>query len=284
MPGPVIIPMEVRYGSPDKISPERRQLRSKSRQDWFSAPKAWVWESGQGSGGTTISNTSPDKVYKDNPQWNPSEWIGCRHTIADVPHFVAVEAARALEIPIEIKSSLPPETLTPSEFFASSTLPPWDPDIDTTEISFLVGFDATHPSFNPSSPCDIQLLPLATVRQLRSTYGQAWLDGKTSIHDARTPGHVRFYPLWALSYIELALGISRYAHLPNGSILLRIPDKVALKHNVAEVSSTMALKYKELQKEKNRLVSVVTMLNTVQRRGQPNANIADIEEEDDVDM
>ncbi|KAJ7880549.1 hypothetical protein B0H14DRAFT_3434422 [Mycena olivaceomarginata] len=81
-----------------------------------------------------------------------------------------------------------------------------------------------------------------------------------------------------------ALGISRYAHLPTGSILLRIPDKVALKHNVAEVSSAIALKYKELQKEKNGLVSAVTTLNTVQRRGQPNANIADIEEDDDVDM
>ncbi|KAJ7880546.1 hypothetical protein B0H14DRAFT_3434415 [Mycena olivaceomarginata] len=148
-------------------------------------------------------------LQKDNPQWNPSEWIGCGRTIADVPHFVAAEAARTLEIPIEIKSSLPPETLAPSEFFASSMLPPWDPDINTTEISLLVGFDATHPSFNPSSPCNIQLLPLATVRQLRSTYGQAWLDRKTSIRDARTPGHVRFYLLWALSYIELTCSTVR---------------------------------------------------------------------------
>jgi hypothetical protein len=30
--------------------------------------------------------------------------------------------------------------------------------------------------------------------------------------------------------------------------------------------------------------TAVTTLNTVQRHGQPNANIADIEEEDDVDM
>ncbi|KAJ7867756.1 hypothetical protein B0H14DRAFT_3588043 [Mycena olivaceomarginata] len=80
------------------------------------------------------------------------------------------------------------------------------------------------------------------------------------------------------------LGISRYAHLPNGSILFRIPDKVTSKRNVAEVSSAMALKYKELQKEKKGLVLAVTTLNTVQRHGQPNANIADIEEEDDVDM
>jgi hypothetical protein len=72
--------MEVRYGSPDKISPERRQLRSKSGQDWVSASKAWVWESGQGSGGATISNTSPDKVYAgglgvNNANLHIEQWI-----------------------------------------------------------------------------------------------------------------------------------------------------------------------------------------------------------------
>ncbi|KAJ7839112.1 hypothetical protein B0H14DRAFT_3458877 [Mycena olivaceomarginata] len=128
-------------------------------------------------------------LQKDNPQWKPSEWIGRQHTFNDVPHFVAVEAARALEIPIEFKSSLPRDTLAPPDFFASSTLPPWDPDIDTADVNFLVGFDATHPSFNPSSPCDIPLLPLAIIRQLRNTHGQAWLDGKKSIRDARTPDH-----------------------------------------------------------------------------------------------
>ncbi|KAJ7836918.1 hypothetical protein B0H14DRAFT_3460470 [Mycena olivaceomarginata] len=60
-------------------------------------------------------------------------------------------------------------------------------------------------------------------------------------------------------------------------------QKVTSKRNVAEVSSAMALKYKELQKEKKGLVAVTT-LNTVQRHGQPNTNIADIEEEDDLDM
>ncbi|KAJ7318539.1 hypothetical protein DFH08DRAFT_819813 [Mycena albidolilacea] len=70
------------------------------------------------------------------------------------------------------------------------------------------------------------------------------------------------------------LGISQYAHLPNGSILLRIPDKFTFKCNVAE----------ELQKEKKGLVLAVITLNTVQQYGQTNANIADIEEEDNVQM
>ncbi|KAJ7696894.1 hypothetical protein B0H14DRAFT_3529536 [Mycena olivaceomarginata] len=152
-------------------------------------------------------------LQKDNPQWKPSEWIGHQHTFNDVPHFVAVDAARALEIPIEFKSSLPRDTLVPPDFFASSTLPPWDLDIDTADVNFLVGFDATHPSFNPSSPCDIPLLPLAIIRQLRNTHSQAWLDGKKSIRDACTPDHVRFYPLWALSYMELTRSAARSKYI-----------------------------------------------------------------------
>ncbi|KAJ7349952.1 hypothetical protein DFH08DRAFT_807275 [Mycena albidolilacea] len=141
--------MEVRYGSPDKISPERRQLRSKSGQDLVSASKAWFWESGQGSGGATISNTSPDKVYAGG--------LGSNN--------------------------------------ANLHIEQWITDSSITKTGSMV----------------------------------------TS------------------------------------------------KRNVAEVSSAMALKYKELQKKKE-LVLAVTTLNTVQRHGQPNANIADIEEEGDVDM
>ncbi|KAK7008262.1 hypothetical protein R3P38DRAFT_2551949, partial [Favolaschia claudopus] len=78
-------------------------------------------------------------------------------------------------------------------------------------------------------------------------------------------------------------GISRFAHLPNGSVLFRLPDKVVLKQNTAEISSAMAMKYKELQMEKIGLVKAVTVLNTVQRKGQANVNVVDIEEEDDVE-
>ncbi|KAJ7204642.1 hypothetical protein GGX14DRAFT_368541 [Mycena pura] len=80
-----------------------------------------------------------------------------------------------------------------------------------------------------------------------------------------------------------SLGISRFAHLPAGSIILRVPDKVKLKENVAEVSTAMALKYRELKSEQEELIKMVTALNTVQRKGQANINIMDVNEEEDVD-
>ncbi|KAJ7717083.1 hypothetical protein B0H14DRAFT_3901293 [Mycena olivaceomarginata] len=46
-----------------------------------------------------------------------------------------------------------------------------------------------------------------------------------------------------------SLGISRFAHLPAGSILLRIPDQVKLKGNMAEVMPATALTYKQLHSE-----------------------------------
>ncbi|KAJ7446900.1 hypothetical protein B0H11DRAFT_2248676 [Mycena galericulata] len=80
-----------------------------------------------------------------------------------------------------------------------------------------------------------------------------------------------------------ALNISRFAHLPAGSILFRIPDDVTRRDNVVEVSSAMALKYKKFQSEQRGLVAGVTTLNTVQRRGKSNINVVNIEEEDDVE-
>ncbi|KAJ7201855.1 hypothetical protein GGX14DRAFT_571116 [Mycena pura] len=79
------------------------------------------------------------------------------------------------------------------------------------------------------------------------------------------------------------LGISRFAHVPAGSILLRVPDHVNTKNHFMEVSSATTAKFKQLMLEKNQLVWMTTVLNTVQRRGQGNANIVDLEIDDDVD-
>ncbi|KAJ7764021.1 hypothetical protein DFH07DRAFT_770672 [Mycena maculata] len=77
------------------------------------------------------------------------------------------------------------------------------------------------------------------------------------------------------------LGISCFAHLPTGSIVLRIPDQVKLKGNMAEVMPATALKYKQLHSEQGELVRMATVLNTVQRRGKANVNVMDLEEGDD---
>ena len=79
------------------------------------------------------------------------------------------------------------------------------------------------------------------------------------------------------------LGVSRFAHLPSGSILVRIPDLVKLTPAMAEVSRTTAVLFKNLQDERSGLVQMVTTLNTVQKKGKGNINIMDVEEEGGVE-
>ncbi|KAJ7203238.1 hypothetical protein GGX14DRAFT_570120 [Mycena pura] len=81
------------------------------------------------------------------------------------------------------------------------------------------------------------------------------------------------------------LGISRFAHVPAGSVLLRVPDTVATKPNQlqVELSSATTVKFRELLSEKDQLVWFTTVLNTVQRRGVDNVNIIDMDADDDVD-
>jgi hypothetical protein len=68
------------------------------------------------------------------------------------------------------------------------------------------------------------------------------------------------------------VGVSRFAHVPSGSILFRVPDKVTLgKQNFVELSSATTLK--ELLTEKKGLLWAATVLNIVQRRGVDNVNI-----------
>lgn len=107
--------------------------------------------------------------------------------------------------------------------------------------------------------------------------------GRVSYAFVQTYAHRTGRMFQRLHSASATLAISRFAHLPAGSILYRIPDKVNSKDNVVEVSSEMALKYKKLLSEQKELVAGVTRLNTVQRRGKPNINVVDIEEEDDVD-
>ncbi|KAJ7222308.1 hypothetical protein GGX14DRAFT_388124 [Mycena pura] len=80
------------------------------------------------------------------------------------------------------------------------------------------------------------------------------------------------------------IGVSRFAHLSPGSVLVRIADTVNINNanGIAEISSRTAVLLKDLQKEKVGVVRMVTALNTVARAGKSNINIMDLEEEDDV--
>ncbi|KAJ7189874.1 hypothetical protein GGX14DRAFT_580306 [Mycena pura] len=81
------------------------------------------------------------------------------------------------------------------------------------------------------------------------------------------------------------LGISRFAHAPAGSVLLRVPDTVTIKPNQlqVELSPATTVKFRELISEKAQLVWFTTVLNTVQRRGAGNVNIINMDADEDAD-
>ncbi|KAJ7458018.1 hypothetical protein B0H11DRAFT_1738037, partial [Mycena galericulata] len=107
--------------------------------------------------------------------------------------------------------------------------------------------------------------------------------GKISYILAQTFEHSSGRSFRRIHRASSMLGVSRFAHLPPGSILVQVPDKVKLTAAMAEVSRNTAILLQTLKDELPGLIRMVTKLNTVQRKGKGNVNILDIEEEDCVD-
>ncbi|KAF8135369.1 hypothetical protein K438DRAFT_1640094, partial [Mycena galopus ATCC 62051] len=81
-----------------------------------------------------------------------------------------------------------------------------------------------------------------------------------------------------------ALGTLRFAHLPANSFLALLPrDDELIKHFPTHLQvGTQAQKiFDELRAETEALGKAVASLNTVQRKGKANANLVDIDEEDE---
>ena len=62
-----------------------------------------------------------------NPEWKPSEWIGCgkAYNLKDLPRHVAIQLERARIVPPHIQSILPSEALSPAAFYAHTDVPAW---------------------------------------------------------------------------------------------------------------------------------------------------------------
>ncbi|KAJ7229911.1 hypothetical protein GGX14DRAFT_553416 [Mycena pura] len=80
-----------------------------------------------------------------------------------------------------------------------------------------------------------------------------------------------------------AVGVSTFAHLPSGAVLVRVADTVVVTERAAEISKKTAAMFVELVGEKEALMRMTTILTTVQRKGRANSNILDIVEDDGVD-
>ncbi|KAJ7204148.1 hypothetical protein GGX14DRAFT_569744 [Mycena pura] len=79
------------------------------------------------------------------------------------------------------------------------------------------------------------------------------------------------------------LGISTFAHLPSGAIIIRVPDGVNVTDRSAEVSKKTIALFTALLREKVGVMQMVTVLTTVQWKSGGNVNVLDVEEDDGVD-
>ncbi|KAJ7211695.1 hypothetical protein GGX14DRAFT_623340 [Mycena pura] len=151
-----------------------------------------------------------EDLQRSNPEWNPLDWIACGRTFRDPPHYVSVEVERARRMPVEIESMLPSPLQSPAGFHMHCSVPVWNPVNDAAkegdhELADIT-FDDAEPTFIPASLAEtsFKLVRKSTLRRLHKDFGQAFLDGKRSIRDARDSNNIQFYPLWYLSYAERA--------------------------------------------------------------------------------
>ena len=107
--------------------------------------------------------------------------------------------------------------------------------------------------------------------------------GSISFVLAQTYEHAKGRTFRRIHSATAMVGVSRFAHIPPGSVLFRVPDKVTQMNNFVDLSSASTLKFNELLREKKELLWAATVLNTVQRRGAKNVNIVDLDDDDDVD-
>ncbi|KAJ7209552.1 hypothetical protein GGX14DRAFT_395049 [Mycena pura] len=113
------------------------------------------------------------------------------------------------------------------------------------------------------------------------------IDGSTNIGQvsyavARTYEHSGGRSFRRIHQSAAILGLSTFAHLPSGAIIVWVPDGITLTERSAEVSKKTIAMFTELQREKAGLIRMVTALTTVQRKSGADINVLDLEEDDGV--
>ncbi|KAJ7194040.1 hypothetical protein GGX14DRAFT_404998 [Mycena pura] len=135
-----------------------------------------------------------EDLQRKNPEWQPSEWISCGRLYQDLPLHVATEVARARRMPAEMEATLPSLQYSPAGFHMHASLPEWKPSCDKHEEDIsdfaVVAFDETQPTYTASVLAEVPLLSQATITRLENGFGQAFLDGKLSVRDARDENNI----------------------------------------------------------------------------------------------
>ncbi|KAK7058169.1 hypothetical protein R3P38DRAFT_3547667 [Favolaschia claudopus] len=129
-------------------------------------------------------------------QWNPAVWIGQGKRYENVPAYVDSARRRVLTLPSNAAAMLPPTTLPISQFLLYN-LPP------VSQINDAVDLETTYTFEDPTPDLEGLLRFLAIpsrrlVNQLVDGFGQAWFDGRKSIHTTLNPEIA--YPFWILTF------------------------------------------------------------------------------------
>ncbi|KAJ7055055.1 hypothetical protein C8F01DRAFT_1234841 [Mycena amicta] len=156
-----------------------------------------------------IEYIDDDDLKTEDLRWKEDEWIGCQRIWRDIPRSTAIQAERTRRIPPEVEQTLPASLLSPAGFFTTSKLPLFDPDDDDDDDATNIGFDVAPPTFIPTSPLELPLLPLKTIQRLDAQFAQAWFDGKKSIRVRDSAGVIRFMPLWGGTYAARVRAVAR---------------------------------------------------------------------------
>ncbi|KAJ7730027.1 hypothetical protein DFH07DRAFT_724057, partial [Mycena maculata] len=83
---------------------------------------------------------------------------------------------------------------------------------------------------------------------------------------AQTFEHSGGHSFRRIHHVTSMLGVSRFAHLPSGSILIRIPNTVNLTLSTAEITRAATTLFNRLLAECEALAQMITALNMVQRK------------------
>ncbi|KAJ7127909.1 hypothetical protein C8R44DRAFT_873680 [Mycena epipterygia] len=144
-----------------------------------------------------------DSVLSDNEEdllstvWDPHEWISKGKTYHDVPPVVQVERRNLLNIPASFTKNLPSKTMSISQLLRHD-LPPCSDSVDSMDIDLEFFTDAS-PIKDVEDVLLFLALPTRTMLEsMVQAFGQAWFDGRKSIHTWLNPELA--LPFWTLTY------------------------------------------------------------------------------------
>ncbi|KAJ7216059.1 hypothetical protein GGX14DRAFT_391721 [Mycena pura] len=140
-----------------------------------------------------------------NTQWKPLEWISCGREYKDLPFHVSIEVQRARRMSAEMEATLPSPLYSPADFHLQASLPEWKESYDAWEedddlFAGTIAFHEQQPTSDASVLAEVPLLSKRTIQRLDREFGQAFLDGKLSVRDARDEKCILFLPLSFVSY------------------------------------------------------------------------------------